>query len=133
MCLKIGLNKKNKKKLSLYWTDIYGGSQRFAIFEKRQKDETSFWGVVTLHCQTTKVIGQRRRLRRQQTTEEATPVNGQRSTDNGLAIRSDAVDDDNGKAALTTDNGQRTMVRLRLSTDNRLQTTVNGQRTCRAE
>ena len=46
-------------------------------FEKRQKSEARFGGVVTLQSQTTKVIGQR-------TTEEAAPTtdNRQQTTDN---------------------------------------------------
>ena len=44
-------------------------------------------------------------VNRQRTTESCAD-NRQRSTDNGLAVRGDAVDDDNGKAALTTDNGK---------------------------
>ena len=62
---------KNKNFLSLDWTCIYWGSRRFCVFENGRKSEARFWGVVTLHCQTTEVNGQR------------TTVNGQRSTDNG--------------------------------------------------
>jgi hypothetical protein len=99
------------KKTSFDWAFIYWGSPRFWIFEKIKKSEALLLGNVTLHCQRateeatlwlrlTTVNRQRRGLRRQRST-----VNGQRT-----AIRSDAVDDDNGKAALTTVNRRRTTV-----------------------
>jgi hypothetical protein len=47
------------KKSSFDWAFIYWGSPRFWIFEKIKKSEAPLLGNVTLHCQTTKVIGQR--------------------------------------------------------------------------
>ena len=65
----VGCSGRGKiKKSSFDLAFIYWESRRFGIFEKIKKSEALLLGNVTLHCQ--RMI-----------------VNGQQSTDNGLAVR----------------------------------------------